>query len=212
MNKKIVVIALTCVLLVCCVVGGTMAWLTAGTGEVKNTFTVGDINIELNESGAVDEDATGNKDNVFDKAYDFVPGDVLIKDPLVTVKANSEKCYVFIKAVESNNNINNVHEDDIIVWTVNTNIWTPVDGHPSYWYKIVDKSSQDQKFTVLVGNQVTVSTAVTKEMVGTLREHKPTLSFQAAAVQVKNLADKSNEALAEKGTTNLELAFAQAKF
>lgn len=50
MKKKTLALVLALTLLVAGVVGGTLAWLTDQTAEVKNTFTVGDINIGLTET------------------------------------------------------------------------------------------------------------------------------------------------------------------
>mgnify|MGYP002657696211 FL=1 len=50
MKKKTLALVLALTLLVAGVVGGTLAWLTDRTAEVKHTFTVGDINIDLTET------------------------------------------------------------------------------------------------------------------------------------------------------------------
>ena len=73
MKKKILALVLALTLLVAGVVGGTLAWLTDRTAEVKNTFTVGDINIGLTETTA---------------DYKMVPGNTIAKDPTVTVKSD----------------------------------------------------------------------------------------------------------------------------
>ena len=88
MKKKTLALVLALTLLVAGVVGGTLAWLTAQTAEVKNTFTVGDINIGLTETTT---------------DYKMVPGNTIAKDPTVTVKANSEACWLFVKVTESEN-------------------------------------------------------------------------------------------------------------
>ncbi|MEI3142371.1 MAG: TasA family protein [Oscillospiraceae bacterium] len=88
MKKKTLALVLALTLLVAGVVGGTLAWLTDQTAEVKNTFTVGDINIGLTETTT---------------DYKMVPGNTIAKDPTVTVKANSEACWLFVKVTESEN-------------------------------------------------------------------------------------------------------------
>ena len=88
MKKKTLALVLALTLLVAGVVGGTLAWLTDQTAEVKNTFTVGDINIGLTETTT---------------DYKMVPGNTIAKDPTVTVKANSEACWLFVKVTESTN-------------------------------------------------------------------------------------------------------------
>ena len=48
--KKVVALALCAVMLVVGSVAGTMAYLTSSTGDVVNTFTVGNVAITLDEA------------------------------------------------------------------------------------------------------------------------------------------------------------------
>ena len=98
MKKKSLALVLALAMIVVCVVGGTLAWLIATTPEVKNTFTAGDINITLAESENLD--------------LKMIPGYTIAKDPKVTVKAGSEKCYLFVKVAESDN------FDDFMTYTM----------------------------------------------------------------------------------------------
>ena len=99
-NRKHLLITL-CLMLVVCVIsiGGTLAWLTDSTDTVKNTFTPTDINVEISETGATDTDG----DKTFEKSFEMVPGATIAKDPKVTVKANSQACYVFVQIDKSTN-------------------------------------------------------------------------------------------------------------
>lgn len=47
MKKKAWVSLVAVVLVLCCAVGGTLAWLTAKSDVVTNTFAPSDINITL---------------------------------------------------------------------------------------------------------------------------------------------------------------------
>ena len=60
-----------------------------------NTFTVGKVNITLDEAD-VNEDGTEivGADRVKENNYHLIPGKTYIKDPTLTVKANSEDSYV----------------------------------------------------------------------------------------------------------------------
>ena len=96
--KKVVALLLCAVLLVVGSVTGTMAYLTS-QDEVVNTFTVGKVNITLDEkdtdntkTGVVDGETPAGRDKA--NAYHVIPGAVFEKDPVVTVKANSENAYV----------------------------------------------------------------------------------------------------------------------
>ena len=159
MKKKTLALVLALTLLVAGVVGGTLAWLTDRTAEVKNTFTVGDINIDLTETTA---------------DYKMVPGNTIAKDPTVTVKANSEACWLFVKVTESTD------LKDFITYTI-ANSWTKLqDG---VYYREVPASAADQTFSVLADDAVTVKSDVTRTMLETAKTDAPTLTFQAYAIQ-----------------------------
>jgi len=49
MLKKIVVMFAAVVLIVAATISGTLAWLTAATDPVTNTFTVGNVDIDIKE-------------------------------------------------------------------------------------------------------------------------------------------------------------------
>lgn len=164
MKKKTLALVLALTLLVAGVVGGTLAWLTDQTAEVKNTFTVGDINIGLTETTT---------------DYKMVPGNTIAKDPTVTVKANSEACWLFAKVTESAN------LDDFITYAIATG-WTELEA--GVYYREVPASAADQTFSVLAGDAVTVKSDVTRAMLETAKTDAPTLTFQAYAIQRDHFA------------------------
>ncbi len=166
MKKKTLALVLALTLLVAGIVGGTLAWLTDQTDEVKNTFTVGDINIGLAET-------TTN--------YKMVPGNTIAKDPTVTVKANSEACWLFVQVTESEN------LDTFITYAIAEG-WTALPGVDGVYYREVPASAADQTFSVLAGNAVTVKSDVTRTMLETAKTDAPTLTFQAYAIQRDHFA------------------------
>ena len=171
---KPMLIAMAVVLLLGCVTGGTLAWLTSTTEAVTNTFTVGDINIELKETWNYDSDGKEGPDSWRGK---MIPGYTIAKDPKVTVKANSEKCYLFVKLTKSDN------FDSFMTFEMATD-WTEVPGQNGVYYRIVERSGSDQYFYVLENNQVSVLETVTKPDMNALSSNNyPTLTVQAAAVQ-----------------------------
>ncbi len=161
MKKKTLALVLALTLLVAGVVGGTLAWLTDQTAEVKNTFTVGDINIGLTETTA---------------DYKMVPGNTIAKDPTVTVKANSEACWLFVKVTESTD------LKDFITYAIAEG-WTALPGVDGVYYREVPASAADQTFSVLAGDAVTVKSDVTRTMLETAKTDAPTLTFKAYAIQ-----------------------------
>lgn len=166
MKKKTLALVLALTLLVAGIVGGTLAWLTDQTDEVKNTFTVGDINIGLTETTA---------------DYKMVPGNTIAKDPTVTVKANSEACWLFVKITESTD------LKDFITYAIAEG-WTALPGVDGVYYREVPASAADQTFSVLAGDAVTVKSDVTRTMLETAKTDAPTLTFKAYAIQKDHFA------------------------
>lgn len=98
MKKKIIAIALCAALAVGGVVAGSLAFFT-DTDTVTNNFTVGDIQIELDEAkvGADGQEITGEgAARVKENTYKLYPGKSYDKDPTVHIEADSENCYVFV--------------------------------------------------------------------------------------------------------------------
>lgn len=84
-------------------VGATLAYLTDKTGEVKNTFTIGQgLDIVLDESVYGVENQRTEIGNNYDKV---LPSIEYEKDPTVTVKNTETKQYVFMSMLNSNTNL-----------------------------------------------------------------------------------------------------------
>ena len=165
MKKKVLSIVAV-VLVLCCAIGGTLAWLTDKTASVKNTFTVGNINIELTET-------TTN--------YKMVPGNTISKDPKVTVKANSEACWLFVKVEKSAN------FDSFMTYDM-ADGWTELPSVTGVYYREVAATTAATDFSVLQGNSVSVKDTVTKADLNALTQNTfPTLTFTAYAVQKDNV-------------------------
>lgn len=93
-KSKILITALCAVLLVTATVLGTLAYLTS-QDEVVNTFTIGKVNITLDETDVnVDGTEIVGADRVKENNYHLIPGRTYIKDPTMTVMAKSEDSYV----------------------------------------------------------------------------------------------------------------------
>lgn len=105
--KKIALIAVCAMLLVCVTIGATVAYLTS-TDKVENTFAVGKVKITLDEAQVDTEgnpvpgtDANPNP-RVKENSYKLMPGHTYTKDPTVTVKSPSEESYVRLKVTFNN--------------------------------------------------------------------------------------------------------------
>ena len=182
MKKKTVALLLSLVLVFGVVAGGTFAWLTQKTAPVINTFTYGDINIGLGET-------TGSN-------YKIIPGVNIKMDPKVTVEADSEACWLFVK-VEENNwpdfKDGTARKVDYAIATGWTKL-TGVEGVDDVYYReVAATGATAQEFYVLAGKGttgdlvngvVTVSENLTKTEVNSITAGtQPTLTFTAYAVQ-----------------------------
>lgn len=93
-KKKALLMVLCAVVLVLVSVMGTMAYLTS-TDEVVNTFTVGNVQIKLDEAAAnADGSLIENTARVKANSYKLLPGHTYNKDPMVTVLKGSESSYI----------------------------------------------------------------------------------------------------------------------
>lgn len=93
--KKVLLLVLCAVLLVGVSVAGTVAYLTS-QDEVVNTFTVGQVAIELHET-----DEETRNDQTVGLDLHLLPGIPVDKDPTVTVKEDSEDSYVRVNVTVS---------------------------------------------------------------------------------------------------------------
>lgn len=183
-SVKLLLVLLSVVLVVGCAIGGTLAWLTAETPEIVNTFTDSNVKINLAE--------TKND-------FKMIPGYTIDKDPVVTVLANSEACWLFVEVTESETPALKDYIDYEVISddpdTDEVEGWTQGDGTnipANVYYREVTKSDSDQAFPILVDNKVTVLETVTQEMMDAITNadgmtgelNQPTLTFQAYAIQL----------------------------
>lgn len=179
MKKKGLAMVLALVLVIGCAVGGTVAWLVSSTNAVVNTFTYGDINITLGETTGSD--------------YKIIPGVDIEKDPKVTVKKDSEACWLFVEVKEEGTFVANK-----VTYSI-ADGWTQGDGTnipANVYYREVNAVTADTSFYVLKGSTeyphgvVTVSGELTKADVNSITaENQPKLTFTAYAVQKDGIAN-----------------------
>ena len=186
-RKKILALTVCAMVLITGSVLGTMAWLTAETDEVVNTFTYGNINIDLDEhvydpdQNALGEELTKSADN-----YLIIPGIDLPKDPFVTVKAGSEDCYLFVKVEESEG-----FAKGKVTYAVDES-WTKGDGTKipaNVYYRQVSQPAAHVSYNVLKDNKIFVSENLTKDEVKEMQQSqvRPTLKFTAYAIQAEGI-------------------------
>lgn len=168
MKKKTIAVVLALVLVICCAVGGVLAWLTDTTDSIENIFTVGNVKIALAEGE--------------DLNLKMVPGQKITKDPVATVEANSEDCWLFVKVEKSDN------FDDFMTYTMAEG-WNQGDGTnvpDNVFYRVVGTAATDTTFNVIKDDTVNVKGTVTQSMMDKLTDNTlPTLTFTAYAVQAE---------------------------
>ncbi len=92
-KSKILLMTLCAVALVAATIVGTLAYLTS-QDTVVNTFTVGKVDITLDEAKVTPDGKLDGTERVKANDYHLLPGMTYIKDPTVTVIKGSEKSYV----------------------------------------------------------------------------------------------------------------------
>ena len=101
MKKRTLALILALVLVFGAAVGGTIAYLTSND-SVTNTFTVGKVDITLDEAQVNEYGAAVTPAARVDaNTYKLIPGHTYTKDPIIHVAAGSEDCWLFAK-IENN--------------------------------------------------------------------------------------------------------------
>ena len=102
-RMKALTLVLCAVLLVCASVMGTLAYLKSTTDVVKNTFTVGNVKINLDEAKVTEYGIeVQGAGRVKENTYKLLPGHTYVKDPTVTVEEKSEQCFVRMQVTVKN--------------------------------------------------------------------------------------------------------------
>lgn len=161
MKKRKLLLIIICAAVLILGIGITVAYIVASTLSLENTFTVGNVEITLAET-------TG-------ESYKMTPGVSVKKDPTVTVKANSEGCWLFVRLTRQDN-------FDYFCTAEIEEGWTPLEGNNGVYYRRVEKYASDQSFKILKGDRVTVKETITEDDLAALIKN-PTLTVTAYAVQ-----------------------------
>lgn len=191
--KQILAIVLSLALVACISVAATVAYLTSVTETVTNTFTVGDIDITLDEQN-VDKKPNSSPDRDTTNEYQLFPGSTYVKDPTVHVKAGSEASYIFVKVTDqiASLEVNDTTNPSVYQQILNKG-WFFVEGSLStsmtqdnwsaVFYKTVDKVDKDTDLVVFENFKIKAD--VTSD---TLAKYQgKTVVINAYAIQQANL-------------------------
>ena len=194
MKKKLMTV-LALVLVIAMSVAGTIAFLTDTTDPITNTFTVGKVDITLTET--FNTDTNGDQKNDAWQAQ-LIPGTTYAKDPVVTVTADSEDCWLFVKFEEKNGAATYLNYTSNLTAA---NGWTQGDGTnipANVWYRAVNKADSTKSFHLLDGDTVKIdSDAVTNDSMTAASAAQ--LVYTAYACQSANMS--VNDAWAEVNPT-----------
>ena len=204
MKKKLMTV-LALVLVIAMSVAGTYAYLTS-KDTVVNTFTVGNVQIKLDEAKATDDGTlVPNADRVKANSYKLLPGHKYAKDPMVTVLKGSESSYVKMTVTFSN-----AAELDAIFAPTGANLLSIFGGYDSdnwiykgntenasantrtyeFWYKeTVAAPNADVALDALF-DSITVPGNITNAQLATIKDM--TITVNAYAIQADGFADAAD--------------------
>ena len=164
MKKKLLIIAcaiLCAILLVAGSVAVTVAYLT-DTQSAEHTFTVGNIEIAISAP---------------EQKWHLVPAVKATNETtVVTVKANSEACYLFVKVT---NGLASIEKSATIDEQILENEWTAHPTVANVYYKEVDQKTEDQQFNVF--DSISVANDVDNDTLANYKE--ATVVVDAYAIQ-----------------------------
>ena len=123
MKKKKTILA-SVILLLVVAVGGAIAYFT-DSEEKTNTFTIGNVDISLSEPDWVETDTTP-ANGVPDAAENLMPGQTVLKNPIISNESTKNPAYVFAKVVVPCTTETTPQE--IFTYTINTDKWTELTG------------------------------------------------------------------------------------
>lgn len=212
-KKKIMMTAMSAGLVAVVGVGGTLAYLSAKTDVVENTFAVGSGYIDHPEgkgivldetevnpvTGAAVDPASRTNTNAYE---DLLPNDDRLKDPTVWMIGGSVDSYVFVRI----DGADDLAAAGITIKDLNLEDWQRVDGEFSLdnpfdgIYQYVGDMFGSQSGVVNVPEEpkgekvelskvfetIHVSEGLTQEDLEAMKDNLGTLTVQAVAVQADN--------------------------
>lgn len=214
MKARKILVSLAALALVAAIsIGSTLAYLTSHS-EVKNTFTVGNVGITMDEAkvnlygeklyvpaGATETENYGGyvtdsttatpAKRVTANTYKLVPGHTYTKDPTIHVNANSEDCYLFVKIV------NDLGQNEATIDNQMKALgWKAVTGEGISgvyaWYGKTDGTVNTVKEIVNGGDSVTVFNTFTFGNADPEQYDKKNITVTAYAIQADGLSQMSD--------------------
>ena len=205
MKKKFLVACLCVALAVLTIAGTTLAYLTS-QDEVINTFTVGKVEIKLDEAKAnADGTLVEGADRVKTNSYKLIPGHTYNKDPMVTVLSGSESSYIKMTVTFSKaNELDAIFDPDGATlttifngydssnWTYKGNTKNAADNTRTYefWYKEAVAAPDGNVALDALFDSITVPGSITNEQLKTIEGM--TITVNAYAIQADGFTDAAD--------------------
>lgn len=215
MKKKLLIMSVAMVLVCAFAVGMTIAYLTDHE-TVTNTFTVGNVQIKLDEADVdeygnlvVDSETGSPAPRVPENTYKLIPGHEYTKDPTVTVLSGSERSYIkmtvtFTKSAAL----------DAIFGTDGANLTSIFKGYNpanwiykgntedtgndtrtyEFWYKEPVAAPDGDVALDALFDSITVPSTITNDQLATIQGM--TITVNAYAIQADGFADDAEAAWA----------------
>ena len=185
-RSKVLSLVLAGTLVVSAGMFGTLAYLT-DEDTVTNTFTVGNVQITLDETDV--DDSTPNADRDQKNSYKLLPGKTYTKDPIVHVDSESEDSYLFVKV---ENEISKIEGGITVAQQMDANGWDLVsdtDGIYVYAGEGTDPVVVKGGANVTVFENFTIAGETTNDILATYNEQ--TITVTAYAIQADGFEDKT---------------------
>lgn len=139
---KALLLVMCAIVLVVATVFTTLAFLQDNTDTIKNTFSVGNVDISMVESKYENgELVPGETISTGTNTYPLIPGREYKKDPVITVVGNSETSWVFVK-------VTNRVQQNILEGLDMAAGWTELDGVDDVYYTQYTKQAEAKEINV----------------------------------------------------------------
>ena len=169
-NKKLGTLVASLALVAALGVGATLAYFT-DSDTALNTITMGKVDIDLDEPNFDPGDDDDTIENI-------KPGQQIVKDPTITVKAGSEAAY--LRALITYEGLTPEQEKQLEANIAIQDGWVKSSDGYYYFQNVVNKSDVDQE--IVFFNKVTIPTEWGNEMA----EETFKIDVQAEAIQADN--------------------------
>ena len=204
--RKILAMVAALALTAALAVGGTLAYLTSHD-TVVNTFTVGNVQIKLDEAKANTDGTldTTTSERVKANSYKLLPGHKYNKDPMVTVLKDSESSYIkmtvtFTKSAELDaifapsgadmTSIFNGYDSANWIYKGNTENTTDNTRTYEFWYKETVAAPDGDVALDALFDSITVPGTITNAQLDTIKGM--TITVNAYAIQADGFKDAAD--------------------